>query len=53
MNEEELKLYIKETGDRKEYRYGPSWVAWELFMEGGYATPEEAVKAWEAQNENR
>ena len=44
--EEELKLYTKEYGDgRKEYRYGPEWVSWELFMEGGYATPEEAKAA--------
>lgn len=44
---EPWKLYTKEYGNgRKEYRYGPEWVSWELFMEGGYATPEEAKAAW-------
>lgn len=33
------------------YRYGPPWVAQELFMEGGYKTPEEAREAWEREEE--
>ena len=40
-------LYTKEWSDgRKEYRYGPDWVAMQLYMEGGYPTPEEAKLAW-------
>lgn len=46
--EERLKLFTKEFGDgRKEYRYGPDWVAMELLLEGGYDTPDEAKQAWE------
>lgn len=46
--EEQLKLFTKRWDDgRVEYRYGPEWVMMQLFMEGGYATPEEARKAWE------
>lgn len=42
------KLFVKEyPSGRKEYRYGPEWVAMQLFMEGGYATPEEAKQRWE------
>lgn len=45
--EEQLKLFTKEFGNgRKEYRYGPEWVAMQLMMEGGYRTPEEAKAAW-------
>lgn len=47
---EELKLYIKDFGDRKEYLYGPSWKGMELFIEGGYSTPEEAKRAWEEES---
>ena len=45
---EECHLYEKVFGDgeRREYRYGPEWVAQQLFMEGGYPTPEEAKAAW-------
>ena len=43
---EELKLYIKEYGDRKEYEYGPSWKAMKLMMDGGYPTPEKAKEPW-------
>lgn len=49
---EVLKLFVKEfPSGRKEYRYGPEWVAMQLYMEGGYATPEEAKAAW-AREEN-
>lgn len=42
------KMFTKEyPSGRKEYRYGPEWVAMQLFMEGGYDTPEEARRAWE------
>lgn len=45
--EVQLKLFVKEFSDgRREYRYGPEWVAQMLLMEGGYATPEEAKAAW-------
>lgn len=47
---EELNLYIKESGDRKEYQYGPSWKAMELLVDGGYSTPEEAKAAWEKEH---
>ena len=48
-----MKLYEKRWGDgRVEYRYGPPWVAMELLMEDGYATPEEAKAAWERENGN-
>ena len=44
---EQMKLFTKVCGDgRKEYRYGPEWVAQKLQQEGGYTTPEEAVAAW-------
>lgn len=33
------------------YRYGPSWVAMQLFMDGGYPTPEEALEAWARENQ--
>ena len=45
--EEQLKLFTKTWDDgRVEYRYGPEWVAMQLYMEGGYATPEEAKLRW-------
>jgi len=48
--EEQLKMFTKEwSNGRKEYRYGPEWVAQMLLMEGGYPTPEEARRAWEEQ----
>ena len=44
----ECHMYVEYRGDKPvAYRYGPSWVAWELYMEGGYPTPEEALEAWE------
>ena len=48
--EVQIKLFVKEFSDgRKEYRYGPEWVAAELLAEGGYATPAEAVAAWKEE----
>ncbi len=44
--EEECHLYEKRMGDRREYRYGPDWVASQLWIEGGFPTPEEAKAAW-------
>ena len=52
-NVEEVDLYIKTIGSRKEYRYGPHWVATQLWFEGGYPTPEEAKKAWEAYEKSK
>ena len=50
MEETELKMYTKYRGDvAVEYRYGEPWRAWQLMMEGGYPTPEEAKAAWEAE----
>lgn len=47
---EELKMYVEyRDGEPHGYLYGPSWKAMELYMEGGYKTPEEAVAAWEAE----
>lgn len=46
-----LQLYTKyRDGVPVAYRYGDEWVAMQLHMEGGYPTPEEAIKAWEAEN---
>lgn len=50
--EPDWQLYTKMIGDNPEtarpiaYRYGPSWQATALFMDGGYKTPEEAKLAW-------
>lgn len=45
-----LQLYTKyRDGVPVAYRYGDEWVAMQLYMEGGYPTPEEAIKAWEAE----
>lgn len=47
---EELKMYTEyRDGKPHGYLYGPSWKAWELLMEGGYPTPEEAKAAWLAE----
>lgn len=41
------KLYAEYAdGEPHSYRYGPSWVAQQLLMEGGYRTPEEAKLRW-------
>lgn len=49
---EGCQMYTKYQGDVPvAYRYGPSWVAMQLMMEGGYPTPEEAREAWERENE--
>ena len=37
-------------GKPVNYRYGEEWVAMQLYMEGGYPTPEEAIAAWERDN---
>ena len=51
---EELKMYVEyRDGKPHSYLYGPSWKAMELYMEGGYPTPEEAKAAWEAEEERR
>jgi hypothetical protein len=48
---EELKMYTKYVdGKPRSYLYGPPWKAMELYMEGGYPTPEEAKAAWEFEN---
>lgn len=45
-----LQMYTKyRNGKPVAYRYGEPWVATQLFMEGGYKTPEEAIAAWEEQ----
>ena len=52
MMSEELKMYIEyRDGKPHGYLYGPPWKAMELYMEGGYPTPEEAKAAWEAEQE--
>lgn len=50
----EWQLYTEYRGDKPHaYRYGPEWVAMQLYIEGGYKTPEEAklrwLEYWEAQ----
>ena len=37
------------NGEPAGYMFGPSWKAQELLMEGGYATPEEALAAWQRE----
>lgn len=49
----EPQLFTKRMGDRpEEYRYGGENAAIALYLEGGYPTPEEAVAAWEKEQEN-
>ena len=50
---DELQMYIEYRGETPvAYRYGEPWRAWQLLMEGGYPTPEEAKAAWEAEQNN-
>ncbi len=49
---EELKMYVEyRDGKPHSYLYGPPWKAMELYMEGGYPTPEEAKAVWEFENQ--
>lgn len=49
---EELKMYTKYVdGKPYQYRYGESWRSMQLYVDGGYPTPEEAKAAWEAEQE--
>lgn len=49
---EELKMYTMYVGDKPyKYRYGESWRATQLMVDGGYDTPEEAKAAWEAEQD--
>ena len=51
---EELKMYVEyRDGKPCGYLYGPSWKAMELYMEGGFETPEEAKAAWEAEQRSK
>lgn len=46
-NENGCQMYTEyRNGVPVAYRYGEPWVATQLFMEGGYKTPEEAKQAW-------
>lgn len=50
---EELKMYVEyRDGEPHGYLYGPSWKAMELYMEGGYDTPEKAIEAWNRESRN-
>ena len=41
------ELYTEYRGDKPvAYRYGPEWVGMQLYVEGGYKTPEEAKLRW-------
>lgn len=41
------ELYTEyRNGKPVAYRYGDEWVAMQLYVEGGYPTPEEAKEAW-------
>ena len=47
----DLQMYVEYRGDVPvAYRYGEPWVAMQLFVEGGYPTPEEARAAWEREH---
>ena len=47
------EMYVKYRGDAPvAYRYGDEWVAMQLFVEGGYPTPEEAIEAWNREVNN-
>lgn len=49
---EELKMYTKYVdGKPYQYRYGESWRAMQLMVDGGYDTPEEAKARWEAEQD--
>ena len=51
---EELKMYTKYVdGKPYQYRYGESWRAMQLYVDGGYPTPEEAKAAWEAEQQEK
>ena len=51
---EELKMYVEyRDGKPHGYLYGPPWKAMELYMEGGYPTPEEAKAAWERESQEQ
>ena len=44
------KLYVKYVdGEPYSYRYGEEWVAMQLLVDGGYPTEEEAIQAWERE----
>lgn len=46
------QLYTEyRNGEPCAYRYGDEWVAMQLMMEGGYPTPEDAIAAWEKEQE--
>ena len=48
------QMYVEYHGDTPvAYRYGEEWVAMQLFMEGGYPTKEEAIAAWEREQNGR
>ena len=43
----EWRLYTEyRDGKPHSYRYGEGWVAMQLYVEGGYPTPEQAERAW-------
>lgn len=48
-------LYIKYEGETPvAYAYGEEWVAMALYMDDiRFSTPEEAVAAWEKENDER
>ena len=49
---EELKMYVKYVGGQPyQYRYGEPWRATQLYVDGGYDTPEEAKARWEAEQD--
>ena len=48
------ELYVLyRDGTPVAYRYGEEWVSQQLLMEGGYKTPEEAIRAYENEKENK
>lgn len=48
----DLQMYTEyRDGVPIAYRYGEPWRAMQLFVEGGYPTPEEAIEAWREEQE--
>lgn len=52
MAKEEMFILCR-NGKPVAYRYGESWVAEQLYVDGGYPTEREAIDAWERYKAER